>query len=204
MKTSLRIRIIMMSLVALVALSFASKTFAAVNAYIIFTDADDKTSKVTVANDGTFKTSAMKAGRVKVQFFWDRSSSNGAKSGTLTVSASPGGTAQAASKSGPFTVTNTGDAPTGSQRESSAPSVSEISMTYEIQAPRDAQSGMASGKRQHQPPMNIKLSSSERLLPTVNKKLGSIEIDKNCDGITGKIEIKDQNGKTMAMDDWHQ
>ncbi len=184
MKTSFRIRIITMSLVALVAITFAQKTYASFNAYLEITDADGKITKVDVSKDGSFTSPALKSGRVKVQFFWDRSSG---KSATLEVSGTPGGTATASNV-----------------RESSAPSVSEITLSYEILVPRDAQSGMASGKRQHKPPMNSKLSSSERLLPTVNKKLGSIEIDKDCDGITGKIEMKDQNGKTMAMDDWHQ
>jgi hypothetical protein len=182
------IRTITMSLFALVAFTFASKTFAAVNAYIIFTDADGKSSKVTVSDDGTFKTSAMKAGRIKVQFFWDCSSS---KSASLTVTGTPGGNARGISS------------PTGASadRESSAPSVSEITMTYEILSPRDAQSGMATGRRMHKP-FIVTVSSSERLLPTVNKKLGSIDLDTDTDGITGKITLKDQNGKPMAMDDW--
>ncbi len=199
MKTSFRIRIISMSLVALVAITFAQKTYASFNAYLEITDADGKITKVDVSKDGSFTTPSLKAGRVKVQFFWDRSS---VKSATLTVSATPGGTVSA-SKDG---IGRGISSPTGAggDREASTTSVSEITISYEILVPRDAQSGMASGKRQHQPPLTIKLTNSERLLPTVNKKLGSIEIDKDCDGITGKIEIKDPSGKTMAMDDWHQ
>ena len=200
MKTSLRIRIITMSLFALVAFTFASKTFAKDFPFrkIVWTYDDGTSFTVDVAKDGSFTTGPLKAGRVKVQFFWDRS---GAKSASLTVTGNPGGS-PAISQDG---VGRGISSPTGgsSDRESSAPSVSEITMTYDILAPRDAQSGKATGRRMHKP-FIVTFSASERLLPTVNKKLGTIEIDKDCDGITGKIEMKDQNGKIMAADDWHE
>ncbi len=188
MKTSSSIRTLAVSLFALAAITFASKTFATSFTYLKIEFENGTVITVDVNKDGSFKTPPLKAGRVKVQFFWDRS---GAKSATLNVSATPGGSARGISSP----IGAVGD------RESSAPSVSEIAFSYEILTPRDPQSGQSTGRRMHKP-ANFKVSDSERLLPTVNKKLGSITLDEDCDGITGKIEMKDQNGKTMAADDW--
>ena len=189
MKT-FRIRTILMSLIFLVALSFASKTFASWNAYIIFTDKDGKDTKTAVTKDGSFTSSALKAGRVKVQFFWDRSS---AKSATLNVIGTPGGSATAENHNAAIPIGGLGD----------SPQVSEITLTYQIPATREPQKGIMSGKRQYEP-IITKLTDSERLLPTVNKKLGTIIIDADTEGITGKIVMKDQTGKVMAADDWVQ
>lgn len=180
-------RILTMSLVALVTLFFAGKTFASFNAYLQITDEKGTITKVDVAKDGSFTTPPLKEGRVKVQFFWDRSGSSakGAKSASLNVSATPGGSAA---------------------RESSAPSVSEIVCTYEVKAPRDVATGQASGKRQHKPITITKEwgASTPQLAKTSSPSVvvGDVTVDEDCDGITGKISFKATNGKTMVYDDW--
>lgn len=60
MKTSSRIRTIALSLFALAALGMASKTFAAVDAFIWFEDTHGKVSKVSVQSDGLTGTISLK------------------------------------------------------------------------------------------------------------------------------------------------
>ena len=179
MKTSSRIRLITMSLLALAAFGFVSRSFAAVNMYLEITAEDGKITKVDVAKDGTFSSPVLSVGRVKVQFHWDRSpaTDNG------------------------VVVDGRGLTPDDQNRRNNK--IEAISFNYEIMSPRDAATGQASGKRQHTPPIIIKLnSSSERLLPTVNKKVGTISIDEPGVHITGRIEMQDSNGKAIGIDDW--
>jgi len=183
MKTSLRIRILSLSLVALTAFGFASKTFAAVNMYLEITAEDGKITKVDVAKDGSFTSPALSAGRVKVQFHWDRS---------------PGKSAGAVDNAP--VIDGRGLTPDDQNRRNDK--IEAFVFHYEIISPRDPATGHPSGKRQHAPPLIFKVSSSERLLPTVNKKFGTIAIDEPGVQITGKIEMQDGIGKTVAVDDW--
>ena len=160
-----------MSLFALAAFGFTSKTFAAVDAFIWFKDFDGKTTKVQIQSDGSFTAPKLDPGTYTISISAD-----------LPASKPTGGS---------------------TNREASAPSVSEITVSFEVKTARDAQSGMATGKRQHVPPLKTTLSSSERLLPTVNKKLGSITIEAN-DGLTGKVTLNNIANKQVAYDTWQQ
>ncbi len=193
MKTSSRIRIVTMSLFALIALGFVSKTFAAVNAYIIFTDKDGKDTKVTINKDGSFSSSNLSAGTYSVSWVFNHGPRQTTSADDL------GGRGALANGSSGRAIS----APAGgsADRESSAPSISEIAISYDVKSPRDAQSGLATGRRMHQP-FVISMSSSERLLPTVNKKAGTIAIDEPGVQVTGTIEVKDQYGNKMGTDDW--
>jgi hypothetical protein len=68
MKTFKGIRIVMMSLIALVVFSFASRAVAAVDAFIWFTDSKGIVTKVKINHDGTFSTSALQAGTYHLSF----------------------------------------------------------------------------------------------------------------------------------------
>jgi hypothetical protein len=68
MKTHKSIRIVMMSMIALIVFSFASRAVAAIDAFLWFTDADGKVTKVKVNPDGTFKTPGLHAGTYKWSF----------------------------------------------------------------------------------------------------------------------------------------
>jgi len=181
MKTSSsRIRIITMSLIALVALGFASKTFAAVDAFIIFKASDGKETKVTIAKDGSFTSPALSAGSYTVSWVFNN------------------GPRQTTSLDG--SMTRGISSPTGSSVDKKN-KIEAISFQYGIVSPRDPASGLPTGKRMHKP-FEVKVSSSERLLPTVNKKVATIAIDEPGVHITGMIEATDQLGNKMAVDDW--
>lgn len=176
MKTSLRI--ITLSLVALVAFTFASKTFAAVNnMYIIFTDADGKITKVTVDKDGNFSTPVMKAG--KYSYSW-------------SLSSAPEGSDAIA-----FGVGRGIGSPMGgsADRQSSTPTVSEIAVSTDIKSPRDLASGEMAGKRMHKPFVITK--ELDRSTPLLNTKLGSAVVDADCDGFTGTVSFKMTNGAVV-------
>ena len=177
MKTSSRIQIITLSLIALVTLSFASKTFAAIDSYIIFTDKDGKTTKVTVDQDGNFSTPAMKAGTYT--YSWN------------LVSAPTGACATI------FGVGRGIGSPMGgsADREASTPSVSEIVVSYDVKAPRDLASGLSTGKRMHKPFVITK--ELDRSTPTLLTKMGTAVLDMDTDGITGTVSFKMTNGQAI-------
>ena len=85
-----------------------------------------------------------------------------------------------------------GDRPT----ESISFNVTKISYNDEIKSPLDVATGQSSGKRHHMP-LDATMSQSERLLPTVNKRLGSVVLDQDCDGITGNLTYKDDSGQAV-------
>jgi len=98
-------------------------------------------------------------------------------------------------------------------RTSSAPSVSEVVVTYQIQSPRDAQSGMATGKRQHgmmtitkeidkSTPLVKSGPGDENPTESLTLNFGKITIDSPNDGISGKIVMQYKNGGKASMDDW--
>ncbi|MEP7234917.1 MAG: hypothetical protein ABI778_06445 [Ignavibacteriota bacterium] len=168
-------RRMMLSLIALVVILFASKSFAAVNMYLEITDNDGKITKVTVSKDGSFTSPTLKKG--VYSFSW--------------------GVSGAASS-----VVVDGRGSTPEDQAKHANKIESIAISHDIISPRDPASGLPTGKRMHKP-FTLTLSLSERLLPTVNKKLGSITIDVDGSTLTGNVEMKDHSGKVMAMDDWH-
>jgi hypothetical protein len=184
MKTSF-IRTVKISIVAIAAFLFASQSFAKSFPFqkIEIKYSDGKTTKVDVNTDGTFASPKLQAGTYTLSWVFN----NGPRQ-TTSVDGSLDGRSSIANGS--------------SGRESSIPSVSEITVSYSVQMPRGSHA--ESEKRQHVPPVVIRLNDSERVLPTVNKKIATVTIDDDCDGITGKVSLKDQNGKTMAADDWHE
>src|SRR5665213_1527656 len=68
MKSSKHIRIVMMSVFALIAFGFASKAIAAVDAYLWFKASDGKVTKVKINHDGTFQTPPLPAGTYSVSW----------------------------------------------------------------------------------------------------------------------------------------
>ena len=161
----------------------SAKTFASFNAYLYIEDAKGQVTKVSVNNDGSFKTPALAQGTYLVKFGIGRG-----------ISSPTGGT---------------------KDRESSAPSVSEITVTCNIQSPRDASSGMASGNRMHKPititkqidkttPSLASGPGDDMPKESITFSFGKIIIDINNNGITGAVGMKSKEGKTVAIDDWHQ
>jgi len=96
-------------------------------------------------------------------------------------------------------------------RTSSAPSVSEVVVTYQIQSPRDAQSGAVTGKRMHKPITITKevdkstplVMSGENPTESLTLNFGKITIDSPNDGISGKIVMQTKDGNKTSMDDWN-
>jgi hypothetical protein len=188
MKTTQRIRVSMLGLVALFLISFAARSYAsAVDMFLLIEDVKGKVTKVNIKDDGTFQTPPLKAGTYS--FSW--------------------GVSQQGIRESPTKAS--------SGREASAPSISEIVCSYELQtareastgmatgksatiAPRDMATGQASGKRQHKPLTIRKEIDRSSGSPTSN--LGKIVVDEDCDGITGSVSFKSTTGKTMGMDDW--
>jgi len=201
MKTTQRIRVSVLGLVAVFLISFAAKSYAsAVDMFLKIEDEKGKITKVAISNDGTFKTPPMKAGT----YSWSWGVSQGIRESP--TKASTGGTMIRESP----TKASLG-------RESSAPSISEVVCSYEVQtareastgmatgksatiAPRDPATGQASGKRQHKPITIRKEIDRSSGSPISN--LGKIVVDEDCDGITGSVSFKSSDGKTMGMDDW--
>lgn len=95
-------------------------------------------------------------------------------------------------------------------RESSAPSVSEVVVTYQIQSPRDVQTGAVTGKRQHEP-VTIKkevdkstplVMSGENPTESLSLNFGKIIVDSTNKGISGKMVMQYKDGGKASMDDW--
>src|SRR5579883_1141306 len=95
---------------------------------------------------------------------------------------------------GNYTVTLTlgngkGTAGTGnSDRESSAPSVSEITMNAQEVMTKDAASGLPTGKRMHKPIVITK--SVDRATPLLAMPVGSVTVDTTGDALTGRLILK--------------
>ncbi|MDP4200378.1 MAG: hypothetical protein Q8922_06910 [Bacteroidota bacterium] len=171
------LRIGMMGLVALIAFSVTSLVHAkAINAYLIFKDSTGKETRVAINGDGTFMTPPLQAGTYRWSFGTSRPSTTG-----------PGSSGRTSLPSG-------GESP----KESVA---FTITVTPQIQHPRDVASGLPTGKRMHKPIVVMKML--DRSSPTViQADLGTIIIDLNGDAVTGSIVTHTREGKTMAMDDW--
>jgi len=90
-------------------------------------------------------------------------------------------------------------------RESSAPSVSEITVTCDINPhrpgtpPRDTQLVMATGKRMHKPFIITKELDKFIQPSTLSVALNKIVVDVDNDGLTGKVSFKDKKGNDVAF-----
>ena len=197
MKTSSRI--LSMSLVALVAFTFASKTFAFTFQKIEFKNTVDGTiTVVAVDENGNFATPPMPAG--KYTYSWSLvskptgSSAQLNSDGSAMPSSTDGGTGTA-TIGGPKRGISLATSPSA-DRESSPPSVSEVVVSYTIQSPRDLASGQSVGKqRMHKPFMITKeLDKSTPLLAT---SLGAVETNAAGESITGTVSFKSKDGTTI-------
>ncbi len=166
MNTHVRFRTVCAGLLALVALSIATTTFAAYEPYLTIKGAHGKTVKTKIQPDGTFDSPALPPGEYVCSFTWDLAKGKAARS-------------------------------------ASKPSPASVSLTYEVKAPRDQSSGMATGKRMHKPFVITKELGREAATPSVSEfTFQKITIGEACDGIKGTIEVKSTTGGVMAMDDW--
>ncbi len=164
-------------LFAAIALLFASNAFASFNAYLDFKD--EKTGKVTkvkLAQDGSFESPVMPAGTYICSWSFGTSNQTTVGSGGMSSGRAVG---------------------TFSDGTSATQSVSPAAatLTYTVQAPRESSSGMASGKRQHQP---VTVSKSiDKASPNLFN-FEKITID-NGDKISGKLELQDAAGKACSI-----
>lgn len=174
MNTNSSLRRIWIGLFALIALSYASRTFAAVDAYLEIKDEKGKVTKAKILGDGSFESPALPAGIYVCSF--------------------------------QFGVGRGISSPTGSSADRAKPK--SVTFTYEIKAPRDQSTGMASGKRMHKPFVITK--ELDAASPGATSSGGSslrcsfqkITIENACDGMKGTIVVTDTKGSKMAMDDW--
>jgi len=209
----------MIGIVALIVLSFVSKGICAVDAFIIFTDANGKATKVAINHDGSFITPPLPAGTYSFSFGATQSGTAGSgasgKSGKVQVSdlsvTSPGstsppsgtGSTPAPGAVSGYSLSSGGDRPS----ESLSFNFTKITWTYQEQAgkgvkqQKDMATGMSSGKRQHQPVSIMKvLDASSPKLMTAD--LGSVVIDVDGDALSGSVVAMTSDGKKMAADDW--
>ena len=126
MKTLQHLRIGMASIVALFVI--ATSSHAAVNAYLYISDSTGKTTTVKINPDGSFTTPLLHAGTYRWSF-------GATKSASTRVAGSD------------RSMSSGGDRP----QESVSFNFTKIVVTYTMQSPRDAATGMASGKRMHKP-----------------------------------------------------
>ena len=163
----------MMSVVALIALSFASRAVAAVDAFIWFTDSKGQITKVKIHHDGTFSTLGLTAGTYRWSFGATHSGAAGAK------------------------ISGSGEE---LPKESIHFSFTKIVVTYSIQAPKDISSGAMTGKRQHSPITVMKVL--DKSSPKMMTDLGTIAIDANGDVVSGTVAGMTKDGNKTSMDDW--
>jgi hypothetical protein len=178
MKNQSSTRIFATSIVSLFTLFLVSRAFASSDYLLEIKDEKGKTHKISVKPDGTFTTPALKAGVYSFSF--------GASNSSSTMGSASQG--KMASKEDVYVW-----------------KVSKMTITCDIKAPRDAQSGMATGKRQHKPITIVKewdAASQHFAKSSFAVLLGSTTVDEDCDGLTGQIVCTSSDGKKMAMDDW--
>jgi hypothetical protein len=173
MKTFKSIRIGMMSVVALIVFSFASRAVAAVDAFIWFTDSKGQITKVKIKPDGSFTTPALMAGTYRWSFGATQSGAAGAK------------------------ISGSGEE---LPKESIHLSFTKIVITYSIQAPKDNSSGAMTGKRQHSPITITK--EIDKASPKMMTNLGTVVIDANGGTVTGTVAGISKDGNKSAMDSW--
>ena len=197
MKTSLRIRIITMSLVALVAFTFASKTFAITFQKIVLTNSDGISIEVNVDENGNYKSPEMKAGTYT--YSWTLVSRPTGSNAQLFgvgrgISSPTGGSADRESRA-PVVSEVVVSKPT--DREASAPSISEVvvTKTMDIVSPRDPASGLPTGKRMHKPITITK--EIDKSSPLLSTKLGEVVVDTDGTVISGTVSFKSSQGQAV-------
>jgi Type VI secretion system effector, Hcp len=180
MKSSKSIRIGMMSVLALVAFGFASKSIAAVDAFLWFKDSEGKMTKVPINHDGTFQTPPLKAGTYSFQWGVGRG-----------ISSPTGGSADKLSTS------SGGDRP----QESVSLNFTKIEMKYQVQEPAsDAMHGAMTGKRMHKPITITK--EIDKASPKLMTALGTVVIEANGETVSGTVSGVYKNGGKSAADAW--
>jgi hypothetical protein len=170
-------------LAAIAVIMFTSlRTFAAVNAYLYIEDAKGSITKVQIGKDGTFSVPNLKKG--SYTFSWSLSSppASASQAGKVAVTG--------------YSTSSSGDRPA----ESISFTFRKIEMTYAIVSPRDAQSGLPTGKRMHKPLTIMK--ETDKASPVLYTKLGIVIVDVDNDGISGTIVTWDAKGNKSSMDDW--
>jgi hypothetical protein len=170
MKTFTCFRIGMIGMVALIALGFTTRSFAAIDAYLWITDSSGKITKVKIHHDGSFTTPALHAGTYRWSF--------GVTQSGVAASA--------------------GDNP----KETIKLNFTKIGMTYTIQDPHDAATGIPTGKRMHKPFSIMKVL--DKSSPKMMTNLGTIAIDANGETLSGTVTPMTTDGGKSAMDDWSQ
>lgn len=183
MKTFNSIRIGMMSIVALLAI--ASSIYAhTIDACLYIDDSTGKRTTVKINHDGTFQTPPLAAGTYSFSWGVGRSLMGGSGS-----SSSSGGASDRSVSSG-------GDRP----QESIKWTFLKIEWTYEVKNPRDAGSGLPTGKRMHKPITITK--EIDKASPKLMTALGTITIDTKGETISGTVMGIAKNGNKAAMDSW--
>ena len=181
------IRIGMMSLIALFVMSSASKAFDHVDAFLYIKDSNGKETKVVINHDGTFQTPALPVGTYS--FSW------GVGRG---ISSPTGGSADRESSApsvSEIAIRKSGDGP----QESVSMNYTKIEMSYEVQGAREASSGLATGRRIHQPlsiTKEIDMSS-----PKLMTDLGLVVIDSKGETVSGTVWGLGKGNKSAA-DAW--
>ncbi|MFI5201288.1 MAG: type VI secretion system tube protein Hcp [Candidatus Kapaibacterium sp.] len=182
MKSSKHIRIGMMSVIALVAFGFASNAMAAVDAYLWFKASDGKVTKVKINHDGTFQTPPLAPGTYSVS--WGLTQAGG----QAVHDQYKGGVDRS--------VSSGGDRP----QESIHLTFQKIEWTYQVQSPRDAGSGMSTGRRMHKPITITK--EVDMASPKLMTALGTVVIEANGETISGTVSGVYKNGGKSAADAW--
>jgi hypothetical protein len=171
MKTNRLLRFWIMSAAVLFVTSVATQAFCAVDAFIVFKDANGKTTRVKVNSDGTFSAPSLPAGTYRWSF--------GATQPNTPSSSMGGGSAREA--------------------ESISFNFTKIEIKYEVQTAREAGSGMATGKRQHKP-LTIRKEIDKASPQLYNAELGTVTVDADGDGISGTVSAVTKKGNTTMWD----
>jgi len=213
MKTFKGIRIVMMSVIALMVFSFASRAFAAVDAFIWFEDQVGAKTKVKINDDGSFTTPPLKAGTYSWSFGVSQttvgSATGGAGSGkvqvhdisvtppvsmnTMTGTPPPSSTPPPADMISGHSISSGGDRP----QESVSFNFTKIEVKYSAQSSRDASSGMATGRRMHKPFVITK--ELDKASPLLTTALGTVVVDADGDSFSGIVVAKDNAGKRFLQ-----
>jgi len=182
-----------MSLVALVALGFASKTLAVSFPFqkIEVKYSDGTASRVDIKSDGSFTVPGpLKAGTYTFTLI---------KGITPVQTSSQIGTENG--KSSAISSSSGGDNPMESV------SVSKITIYLHVIAPPDPATGATTGKRQHTTLSIMKVTdaASPNLFSRAASStvlVGTGKIDEDCNGFTGKIKFTYTHGSKTGTDDW--
>jgi hypothetical protein len=173
MKTFKLIRIGMMGIVALIALSFASRAVAAVDAFLWFTDSKGQITKVKIHPDGSFTSPVLVAGTYRWSFGVTHSGTAGSK------------------------ISGSGEE---LPKESITLNFTKITISYDIVSPKDPDTGLPTGKRMHKPITITK--EIDKASPKMMTNLGTLVIDGNGETVSGTIAGITKDGNKTSMDSW--